>query len=284
MKWIPFFKTGVQTDSLGREKIWTSEEVDKSVNNYNKLKQEDKRPIVIGHPNNNLPIVGFIEKVKRVGDTLYALPGKVSVSFKELVKDGKFPNRSISFNKDGSINHFGFLPVGIEPAVKDLGKFEFSDSNNNNQNYNFNGIIEDEEPYEENGDLLRIEAELEIINKQIEELLTNGKQNIKTDNELAKIIEKQNSEIEKQSFNNKLERYAEKGIITPALKSKYLELTDLLNEKTNNYSANKQNVYALLDEIINLSENVINFNEIITKPNKNVIQDEISLIANTYKL
>ncbi|HPN39478.1 MAG TPA: hypothetical protein PL041_13840 [Melioribacteraceae bacterium] len=81
MKWIPFFKTGVQTDSLGREKIWTSEEVDKSVNNYNKLKQEDKRPIVIGHPNNNLPIVGFIEKVKRVGDTLYALPGKVSVSF-----------------------------------------------------------------------------------------------------------------------------------------------------------------------------------------------------------
>jgi len=131
---------------------------------------------------------------------------------------------------------------------------------------------------------LRIEAELEIINKQIEELLTNGKQNIKTDNELAKIIEKQNSEIEKQSFNNKLERYAEKGIITPALKSKYLELTDLLNEKTNNYSANKQNVYALLDEIINLSENVINFNEIITKPNKNVIQDEISLIANTYKL
>ncbi|HPN39477.1 MAG TPA: hypothetical protein PL041_13835 [Melioribacteraceae bacterium] len=131
---------------------------------------------------------------------------------------------------------------------------------------------------------MRIEAELEIINKQIEELLTNGKQNIKTDNELAKIIEKQNSEIEKQSFNNKLERYAEKGIITPALKSKYLELTDLLNEKTNNYSANKQNVYALLDEIINLSENVINFNEIITKPNKNVIQDEISLIANTYKL
>jgi hypothetical protein len=27
MKWIPFFKTGKQTDSLGREKLWTREEM-----------------------------------------------------------------------------------------------------------------------------------------------------------------------------------------------------------------------------------------------------------------
>ncbi len=284
MKWIPFFKTGAQTDSLGREKIWTSEEVDNAVNNYNKLTKEEKRPIVIGHPGDNLPILGFVEKVKRVGDTLYALPGNVSQSFKNMVKNGAFPNRSISFNNDGSINHFGFLPVGIEPAVKGLGEFEFSEENNKVTNYSFSEPLYESDTFETDGDLFRIEAELEIINKQIDEMLKNNKHTYDLENELKRKIEQQNIEAEKSAFMFKLERLTETGKITPAVKSKFTELSNLLTKPTNDYSAYNKNMFNLLGEIIDLSGIVINYNETVTKPIEDSLTDELTLIANTYKI
>lgn len=284
MKWIPFFKTGKQTDSLGREKLWTREEIDNTACSYNKLNPENKKPIVIGHPNDNLPIVGYIDKVKRVGDTLYALPGNVSQSFKDLVKEGKFPNRSISFNKDGSINHFGFLPIGIEPAVKELGVFEFAKVETGFNNYNFKGIIEDEEFYEEDGDLWQIEAELEIINKQIEELLKNDKKELSTDNELIKIIEKQNKEAEKTAFMNRLEKFVESGKLTPAVKNKYKELAEIVTNDRSDFTAENKNIYTVLEEIIDLSEIIINFSETVKKEEQNEPKNEITKIANTYKI
>lgn len=283
MKWIPFFKTGLQTDSLGRQKIWTFEEVDNAVNKYNKLGDDEKRPIVIGHPGDNLPILGFIDKVKRVGDTLYALPGKVSGSFKAMVKKGAFPNRSISFNNDGTINHFGFLPAGIEPAVKDLGEFSFSDSGNQLINYEYPELLDEEDAFDSAGDLYRIEAELEIINKQIEDLINNNKKNNELENELKRKIEQQNLEAEKSAFMFQLERLAETGKILPAVRNKFVELSELLTANNSNYSHNDKNIFTLLKEIIDFNEILINFNQSVVNIPDDNYTDELTLIANTYK-
>ncbi len=281
MKWIPFFKTGLQKDSLGREKLWTAEDLDFAVNNYNALKPEQKRPIVVGHPGDNLPAMGFMDKVKRIGNTLYALPGNVSKTFLALLKQGKFPSRSISFNADGTINHFGFLPIGIEPAVKDLGNFNFSADTTNTINYSFNEL-EDDEENDLNADLLRIEAELEIINKQIEKLLGNK---IDEDNlEEFKKIESLNAEAEKASFMQKLDKYVETGKITPALKNKYAEVIEILDSTKLEYSSSSNTIYQKLSEIIELSEIVLNFNEEVVKKQEYTDLDEFTQILNSYKI
>ena len=127
--WIPFFRTGKHKDSKGRESLWTSVQIDSAVTHFNTLSEDEKqkRPLTISHPENNLPVMGFVEKLQRIGDTLYALPGKVADGFKSLVNSGALPERSISFFSDGTVNHFGFLPVGQKAAVPDLGTFNFSE-------------------------------------------------------------------------------------------------------------------------------------------------------------
>lgn len=127
MKWFAIFKTGTHTDSSGNTKNWTEEDIDKIVNNYDPQKNE--APIVIGHPKTNAPAFGWIEKLKRVGDTLYALPKQVANDFVEMVKKGLFKKRSISLYPDGTLRHVGFLGA-TPPAVKGLPDVEFKDENN----------------------------------------------------------------------------------------------------------------------------------------------------------
>lgn len=136
--WIPFFRTGKHKDSKGRESYWSPAQIDSAVAHFNSLSPDEKqkRPLTISHPDNNLPVMGFVEKLQRIGDTLYALPGEVAEGFKSLVNLGALPERSISFFSDGTVNHFGFLPQGERAAVQGLGTFNFSQGEDT-QLYNF---------------------------------------------------------------------------------------------------------------------------------------------------
>ena len=136
--WIPFFRTGTHTDSKGRSAFWSASQLDNAASQFNALPPDEKRkrPLTISHPANNLPVMGFVEKLQRIGDTLYALPGEVADGFKTLVNTGALPERSISFFSDGTVNHFGFLPVGQKAAIPDLGTFNFSEEDTM-QVYNF---------------------------------------------------------------------------------------------------------------------------------------------------
>lgn len=124
MKWFAIFKTGKHTDSNGITKEWTEADIDNIVNNYDPSKHE--APIVIGHPKNNSPAFGWVEKLKRVGDTLYALPKQLAKEFVEMVNKGLFKKRSISLYPDGTLRHVGFLGA-TPPAVKGLPDVEFKD-------------------------------------------------------------------------------------------------------------------------------------------------------------
>ncbi|HOV99278.1 MAG TPA: hypothetical protein PK595_06880 [Bacteroidota bacterium] len=124
MKWFAIFKTGTHTDANGKTREWKESDLDEIVAKYDPLKHE--APIVIGHPKTNAPAYGWIEKLKRVGDTLYALPKQLASEFVEMVDKGLFKKRSISLYPDNTLRHVGFLGAQ-PPAIKGLPDVEFKE-------------------------------------------------------------------------------------------------------------------------------------------------------------
>jgi len=117
------FRTGVHTDSRGISREFTQEDLDFMVSSYNPKHHE--APIVIGHPESNAPAYGWIESVRRSGQTLIARAVKLVPEFIDALKQGLFKKRSISLNSDGTLRHIGFLGA-VPPAVKGLKDLEFS--------------------------------------------------------------------------------------------------------------------------------------------------------------
>jgi len=122
--WIPIFKAGTHTDSQGRTETWDEARLDRVVSLYNP--EHHEAPLVIGHPKDNAPAYGWAEKIKRVGETLFAKPRQVAAEFASMVNEGWFKKRSVSFYPDGSLRHIGFLGA-VPPAVKGLPDFAFAD-------------------------------------------------------------------------------------------------------------------------------------------------------------
>lgn len=125
--WFPVFKAGNQTSSAGTSKVWTESELDKIVENYKP--EYCEAPLVLGHPEGDAPSFGWVQSLKREGDTLFAKCKDIVGEFEQAVKDGRFPYRSISLNPDLTLNHIGFLGSSL-PAVKGLGRIAFSEDQN----------------------------------------------------------------------------------------------------------------------------------------------------------
>lgn len=121
-EWIEVFKAGRHTDSQGRVRDWSVEDLDHAVATYNPVQHE--APLVVGHPKDNAPAYGWVEKAKREGDTLFVKSKQVDPAFREMLQSGRFKKRSISFYPDGSIRHIGFLGAQ-PPAVKGLKDAQF---------------------------------------------------------------------------------------------------------------------------------------------------------------
>jgi hypothetical protein len=165
--WIEIFKAGKHTDSKGRTRVWTKEDLDKAASSYNPAEHE--APAVIGHPKNNGPAFGWVEQLKRVGDSLMAKLRQVQPEFSEMVKSGLYKKRSASFYPDGSLRHIGFLGAQ-PPAIKGLKDIEFDDGEE---------CHEYEEPITEEKDmdeiaklkekLAKAEADLNTANSQVAE-------------------------------------------------------------------------------------------------------------------
>lgn len=119
---IQIFKTGKHTDSAGIEREWTSADLDKIAASYNPSTHE--APVVIGHPKDNAPAYGWVEKVWREGETLWAGLKDLVPEFVDLVKQGLFKKRSISLYPDLTLRHVGFLGA-MPPAVKGLADVAF---------------------------------------------------------------------------------------------------------------------------------------------------------------
>jgi len=120
--WIEIFRGGKQTDSAGTERTWTEADLERTVASYDPAKHE--APVVIGHPKDNAPAFGWIDGLKRQGAVLLARLKQVAPEFAQMVAEGKFKKRSVSFYPDGTLRHVGFLGA-MPPAVKGLKDIAF---------------------------------------------------------------------------------------------------------------------------------------------------------------
>jgi hypothetical protein len=124
---IEIFKGGSQTDSQGREQDGDAL-IDQALATFNTAEHEP--PIVIGHPIENAPAFGWVQKLKiDLQDGVKVLLAKfkdVVPEFADMVKKGLFKKRSASFYPDGRLRHVGFLGA-MPPAVKGLADLKFGD-------------------------------------------------------------------------------------------------------------------------------------------------------------
>jgi len=120
--WVEIFRAGTHTDSKGRTREWTEEDLDRIVSGYDPRVHE--APVVLGHPKDNFPAYGWVEAVKREGKTLLAKFRQLVPEFVEAVRAGRYKKRSVSLYGDGSLRHVGFLGA-VPPAVKGLADVAF---------------------------------------------------------------------------------------------------------------------------------------------------------------
>ncbi len=124
MKKVPIFKAGKHTDSAGDVREWTEADVKSIADKYDPINHS--APIVIGHPKDNAPAYGWVDKVEFLDGILYADFKEMNDGFVEAVKSGAYKKRSISLYPDLSLRHIGFLGA-VPPAVKGLADIAFSE-------------------------------------------------------------------------------------------------------------------------------------------------------------
>lgn len=122
--WVEVFRCGRHVDSLGNEREWKEEDLDRIAAQYDPAKHE--APVVIGHPQDNAPAWGWVGEVKREGRTLLAKLKDLVPEFVDLLKKGMFKKRSISLYPDLTLRHVGFLGAR-PPAVKGLADIKFEE-------------------------------------------------------------------------------------------------------------------------------------------------------------
>jgi len=121
--WVEIFRAGKHTDSQGRTREFSVDDLDRMVGSYQP--EQHEAPAVIGHPKDNAPAWGWVEALKRVGEVALAKFKDVQPEFADMVDRRLFKKRSISLYPDGSLRHVGFLGAQ-PPAVKGLRDFAFS--------------------------------------------------------------------------------------------------------------------------------------------------------------
>lgn len=133
--WVEIFRSGTHTDSSGKTKTWTHEDLDQIVGTHS---ANDGAALVIGHPKQNSPRYGEVSELKRDGDSLFAKFVNVPDAVESAAEKRAYPKRSAkiaSTPKGLKLIHVGLLgaaPPAIEGladvyAAEDEGEtFEFS--------------------------------------------------------------------------------------------------------------------------------------------------------------
>lgn len=135
MKPIEIFKVGTHISSGGQKTTFSESDLKGIVESYKPDVSE--APIVVGHPKDNGPAFGWIEKLSFKDGSLFAIPRQLNADFAELVKQGAYKKVSASFYTPDSptnpepgnyyLRHLGFLGAQ-PPALKGLEGIQFNES------------------------------------------------------------------------------------------------------------------------------------------------------------
>lgn len=124
-RWIEICKAGTWTAKNGKQVTLSTDDLDNIIETYNP--EDREAPLVFGHPEDNQPAFGWVDKLKRTGDILAAQFQKVPEAVQNLVKAGHYKKVSISLGADKkSLRHVGLLGA-VQPAVPGLKDVKFSD-------------------------------------------------------------------------------------------------------------------------------------------------------------
>jgi len=133
---IVIFRAGKHMSSEGIKAEFSEKNLDDIINNTD----ISKVALVIHHPKTTSYSLGGFKELKRMGKDLVARLKDVPLNFANSIKDGLFPTRSIKIDNN-SIEHLGFLPVGVNPAVSGMPAIQFEENQNimsfNNSDINF---------------------------------------------------------------------------------------------------------------------------------------------------
>lgn len=115
--WVEVFRSGTHIAGNGVERAWTNDELDQMVANHNAA---TAAPIVIGHPQVNDPAYGWVDQLKRAGNSLLAKFRDVHAEFAKAAEGGAYRKRSVRIYKTPentfAIEHVGFLGAK-RPAI-----------------------------------------------------------------------------------------------------------------------------------------------------------------------
>jgi hypothetical protein len=129
---INIFRAGKHTTSSGQVLEFSANDIAMTAFSYNNNKH--KAPLVIGHPNDNQPVYGWVESLTSNNDNLFAEVGRLSPAIVDAVRAGFYKYLSSAFYPKGSadnpdkgiwsLRHIGLLGAQ-PPAVKGLGQVSF---------------------------------------------------------------------------------------------------------------------------------------------------------------
>lgn len=132
---IHIFRAGRHTAMSGATLEFTEAHLKASADAYDPKLHE--APIVVGHPKDNAPAYGWVQRLSFGEAGLKAHPQQLDEQFAEMVRKGRFKKVSASFYSPDSpanpkpgvfyLRHVGFLGAQ-PPAVKGLQQAEFADS------------------------------------------------------------------------------------------------------------------------------------------------------------
>ena len=118
MKWIEICKAGTWTAKNGKDVTLTTTDLDAIVSTYDPSVRE--APLVFGHPEEEDPAFGWVDKLKRSGEILLAAFKQVPDTVKDLVNSGHYKKVSIALMPDKkTLKHVGLLGA-VQPAVPGL--------------------------------------------------------------------------------------------------------------------------------------------------------------------
>lgn len=100
--------------------------------------EHHEAPVVLGHPEHDAPAWGWVKELSESDGNLYAKLD-VSSELEQLISDGKYKKRSVSFYNSNPpvFRHLGFLGAntpkvkGLEPISLDDGNASYTDINQN---------------------------------------------------------------------------------------------------------------------------------------------------------
>lgn len=127
--WIEIFKTGRHTSSNGNELDFSAEDLDKIAHQYNLRSTESpsmQAPLVKGHPHNDEPAQGWIERLARRGNFLMAKLRDLTPQIIDEVRNKQYQRISIALTNDLQLKHVGLLGA-VSPAVEDLLPVSFAE-------------------------------------------------------------------------------------------------------------------------------------------------------------